>query len=489
MKASLRNRLTEVRMVLIDELSMVSSDLFYQIDARLVEIFLCNVTVAFSGLEVVFLGDFLQLPLVRGKPIYACVDEIDKIDRLLSLNLWHMFRFAELTEVMRQKSDAEFINLLNKIRIGDIDADVQQKLKVKFINETADNYPQNAVHMFTENYPAVVHNKKILDTLPGEMQRVNAIDNIPADCEYPLQSVVSVQNRKQTDTIDLAKCSALKLVAKVMVTVNIDFKDRLINGQVGEVFGFKIVDHIINQVYIKFQDPQIGRKAIMANQITRAKCVVPIEKCEVDIPISKGSVSPCIKRTQFPLALSCACTIHKVQGWSLNEGVVSFELQKQKHFGPGQIYTALSRVTDYHKLFCKGEPNTSSIRVNTSALEEYERLRQNSIFDTIEKVAISEDTTTLLLVNVRSLLKHALNIVSDNRLINNDILCFTETQIQPHYSTSTIQSLFKNFVVYFNNNSNKFLSLVYGIHNNLELIDREGFPGLSVLNIVKGSHN
>ena len=82
MKASLRNRLSKVRMVLIDELSMVSSDLFYQIHAKLVEIFLCTVIVAFAGLAVVLLGDFLQMPPVRGKPIYACVDEHDKIDRL-----------------------------------------------------------------------------------------------------------------------------------------------------------------------------------------------------------------------------------------------------------------------------------------------------------------------------------------------------------------------------------------------------------------------
>ena len=59
--------------------------------------------------------------------------------------------FAELTEVMRQNGDAEFINFLNKIRIGDTDADVQQKLKVRFVNEIADNYPQNAVQMFTED--------------------------------------------------------------------------------------------------------------------------------------------------------------------------------------------------------------------------------------------------------------------------------------------------------------------------------------------------
>ena len=55
--------------------------------------------------------------------------------------------------------------------------------------------------------------------------------------------------------------------------------------------------------------------------------------------------------------------------------------------------------------------------MNTSALEEYQRLRQDSIFDTTEKVAIGEDTTTLLLLNVRSLLKHV-HDVSDNRLIN-----------------------------------------------------------------------
>ena len=173
--------------------------------------------------------------------------------------------------------------------------------------------------------------------MPGELYRVNAIDNISADCKYPLQSIVSAQNSTQTDTVGLEKCLELKVGAKVMVTVNIEIKDRLINGRVGEVIGFKIIDNIINEVNTKFEDPQIGRKAIMFNQCTRANCVMPIEKCEVDIPISKGSVSPSIRRTQFPLALSWACTIHKAQGLSLNEGVVRFELKKQKYFGPGQI--------------------------------------------------------------------------------------------------------------------------------------------------------
>ena len=116
-----------------------------------------------------------------------------------------MFQFVELKEFMRQKGDAEFMNLLNMIGIRDIDADVQQKLKASFMNETPDNYPQNAVRMFAENYPTVVHNKKILDTLLSKLHRVNAIDNIPAGCQYPLQCIVSAQNRKQTDTGGLVK--------------------------------------------------------------------------------------------------------------------------------------------------------------------------------------------------------------------------------------------------------------------------------------------
>ena len=178
---------------------------------------------------------------VKFKPIYACVDEHDKIERLLSLNICHMFQLADLKEIMRQKCDAEFINLLNKIRVGDIVADMQQKIKARFVNETADNYPQNDVHMFAENYPILVHNKKILDKLPGELHRVNAIDNIPAGCKYLLQSILSAQNRKQNDTGGLAKCLEFKGPASVMITVNIDIEDGLINGPAGEVSGFIIL--------------------------------------------------------------------------------------------------------------------------------------------------------------------------------------------------------------------------------------------------------
>ena len=52
-KASSRNKLSEVKMVITDELSMVSRDLFFQINARLLEIFMCSIAVEPAGLAVV----------------------------------------------------------------------------------------------------------------------------------------------------------------------------------------------------------------------------------------------------------------------------------------------------------------------------------------------------------------------------------------------------------------------------------------------------
>ena len=67
----------------------------------------------------------------------------------------------------------------------------------------------------------------------------------------------------------------------------------------------------------------------------RQKSWVPIEKCESEISIKKAS------------ALAWASIVHKVQGLNLEHVVIDFDLPKQKLFGPGQMYTALSRVKTY----------------------------------------------------------------------------------------------------------------------------------------------
>ena len=81
-----------------------------------------------------------------------------------------------------------------------------------------------------------------------------------------------------------------------------------------------------------------------SSYLDRQNSWVPIKKCETEIPIKKGSASLSIKCTQFPLILAWASTVHKVQGLSLKQGVIDFDLRKQNLSGSGQMYTALSRV-------------------------------------------------------------------------------------------------------------------------------------------------
>ena len=140
-----------------------------------------------------------------------------------------------------------------------------------------------------------------------------------------------------------------------MVTVNVDIQDMLLNGQIGEVAGFEIMNSIVKKFCLKFQDPLVGRTAMLSDHSAQQNCFAPLQKCDADIPVCKGSMSPSIKRTQFSLMLSWACTIHKVQGLSLEKVVANFDLQKQRTSGQDQMYTALSRVSSYDKHFLCGK--------------------------------------------------------------------------------------------------------------------------------------
>ena len=62
---------------------------------------------------------------------------------------------------------------------------------------------------------------------------------------------------------------------------------------------------------------------------------------------------------------------------------------------------------------------------------------------------------------MRSLSKHVDDIVTDNRVMNNDIIGFTETQINPSDSTCKIIETLNLFNISFNKNENKFLRLIY----------------------------
>ena len=132
----------------------------------------------FADLSVMAVTDLLQLPSVREKPIFSPFSDMDSMKHLLGLQLWHLFKYAELTEVVRQ-NDKLFIDLLNNAGIGNNDDDVENLLDARFIRESDENYPKVALHMYAENEPAMKRNEAVLNELPGELYIIKANDKIP----------------------------------------------------------------------------------------------------------------------------------------------------------------------------------------------------------------------------------------------------------------------------------------------------------------------
>ena len=90
---------------------------------------------------------------------------------------------------------------------------------------------------------------------------------------------------------------------------------------------------------------------------------------------------------------------------SLEQSVIDFSMQKQKLFGPGQIYAALSRVKTYDLYYIK-EFKKSAIKVNKDAWSEYEHQKQNDLFSTIKRNNVLDDSITVFVYNIQSLSKH-----------------------------------------------------------------------------------
>ena len=132
---------------------------------------------------------------------------------LLGLQLWHLFKYADLTEVVRQK-DKLCIDLLNKVRVGNIDDDVEKLLKARYIHKSDENFPKDALHMYAENEPATKRNDAVLNDLLGELYTIETDDKIPDNCKYPMATIQAAQNQKQTNIGGLVKFLKLKIGEK-----------------------------------------------------------------------------------------------------------------------------------------------------------------------------------------------------------------------------------------------------------------------------------
>merc|ERR1712015_287571 len=111
-----RNRFRNLKCVIIDEISFVSSDMFYNIDLRLREI--TQVERPFGNVAVFVFGDLFQLRPVNARFVFQAPKDRNNLLSFTARSLWRMFTVINLEENHRQGEDRAYADLLNRVREG-----------------------------------------------------------------------------------------------------------------------------------------------------------------------------------------------------------------------------------------------------------------------------------------------------------------------------------------------------------------------------------
>ena len=343
-KTQFRLSLCYLKLIIVDEISMVGNTTLLHIHQRLKDIFGTPSSLLFAGISIIVVGDLCQLPPIRRRFIFDAY----KNDTYNLYHQWKVFKMIEIQKIMRQKNDQAFIELFNRIRIGKQTEDDIKIIQSRSILPTDASYPTYALHIWAENAPVDDYNKKKLNELPDSVFILKAEDQYPTNVKKQDIDKVLAKTRSETGGLDYE--ILVKEGARVMLTTNISIPDRLISGQMGTIFRVNVANEPNSTptiVFVKFDDPNAGKELIKNHPISfaRENNVVPIEPALARIKIRPGKASsPEIQRVQFPITLAWACTVHKVQGLTVDKVVICTDLIKQRAFNYGQIYVALSRA-------------------------------------------------------------------------------------------------------------------------------------------------
>lgn len=388
-------------MLIIDEVSMVRVDLMDAIDKSLRK----NRAIdkPFGGVQMIFIGDLLQLPPVVPKKDEEALFSIYQNEFFFSAPVFQTleFSFLELTTVFRQTEDeGKFKNALNTIRIGEYSTEdlsfinnrtmplnrtiiyplkwwkrvfnyLGKKFSIVFFTpqkEEVKLFADNEELRISPNNKLVFNiNQKRLRELPGETSEFKAL----LGGEILIKSITqkwfekSLEEQGKLET-PFPITLQLKKNAKIVMLNNDKFK-RWVNGTRGIILEIgKDKEGIF--LYIK-----------LPNSI---ETIRPERVEEKNIFFENGEEKEIIISSfvQFPLKLAWAITIHKSQGMTLDQCVVANTGGKM--FETGQLYVALSRVKSISGLFLERPIMSEEILINKIVLDFYKNLnaKKTSLF-------------------------------------------------------------------------------------------------------------
>ena len=305
-----RRIIASLDLLIIDEISMVRSDLLDAIDSVLRRY--RDHYKPFGGVQLLMIGDLQQLtPVVTPedeallKPYYdtpyffgsKALQQIEYVTILLS-------------QVFRQE-DVAFLDVLNHIREAQpSDHDIavlNQRYQPAFIPKQGEGY----IRLTTHNYLADTYNENELKKLPGHSYTYQAqIEGNFPEYSYPTSEVLT-----------------LKEGAQVMFVKNDPTGDhRYYNGRIGEV--------------VEISE---SRVCVLCAGDAEGIEVEPLEweNAQYQLNPETRVIESKVQGTfrQLPLRLAWAITIHKSQGLTFERAIIDANLS----FAPGQVYVALSR--------------------------------------------------------------------------------------------------------------------------------------------------
>jgi hypothetical protein len=351
-----RTRIDETDVLIIDECSMLSSDLLETLDmvARAVRKNGMFSDEPFGGMQVIAFGDFFQLP-----PVYRNDGSHDRSWRPFCFDspVWSELglseNIVELREVQRQDHE-DFINLLNKVRNGGVENRDIWDLNQKCLVGPNNPLPNDGIlptRLYVLNRDVDSENITRLRELDGKEVVCKANDYWRQ--KMPMGTPASVKKKmKEGLAMQMPDEISLKVGAQVMLTRNKDLEKNLVNGSRGVVERFE-TNKDGNPVPIVRFDSGI---------ITR---IDTVESTKFNMDGGEG----CLVRMQVPLKLAWAITIHKSQGSTLTRA----SLDISSAFEYGQCYVALSRVRSLEGLWLERPAELRNVMVSPQVVDFFSR--------------------------------------------------------------------------------------------------------------------
>lgn len=339
----------ELDTLVIDEISMVRSDLMDAIDFAL-RVSRKN-SAPFGGVQLIMIGDMYQLPPVVRENTWDALAPYYRSAYFFDAHVWQIqaMHTIELQKVYRQK-EGKFVDALNKFRKGIVREEDIQLINTRYLPQ--ENNEEHAVALTTHNAMADSINTK----------KLAAIDS----SEFLLEA--EVKGKFNENAYPLDESIRLKKGAYIMFMRNHP-EGLYYNGKIATVLDYE--DNEYNPLLkVQFEDDK--SKVWIEQQEWKN------EKYSLD---TEGNVKNETLGSfiQFPVRLAWAVTVHKSQGLTLER----VRLDLAQSFAPGQVYVALSRCTSLEGLTLLSPLQKHNVMIDAKITQFHEG------FDSIEYLRAS----------------------------------------------------------------------------------------------------